>query len=251
MGRTIDTAFEMLFKFSKKCHLESLQKGKLYMRNLQYYIDLEIASGKIGVGDRYDGLMPLVNANVTAIDNETNALIMKAFFPVAQMNFGYTKHPAFCTYMLDYRNYRDARLNGSIMSVDYQVPDNHKNDIRELGNHVLIIKDGTEFIRRIEAGFENEGLRSTRDLVKYYDDKINTLQHMQDVYNNNYRIAFWKRKGFEPQQEYRFFILNREIETDDSLTVDIGNIEDITQIITTEEMLNMRITIDCMVAEKP
>ena len=48
--------FFLLMKFVSRKNLEMLQQGKVYMKNLQYYIDLETATEDEDVGDKFDGL---------------------------------------------------------------------------------------------------------------------------------------------------------------------------------------------------
>lgn len=101
------------------------------------------------------------------------------------------------------------------------------------GDFVLIIKNGDEFLERVKMRFLNSGYSFTRSLVQYYEG--NALEHLREVKKDNKRIEFWKREKYSYQQEYRFLIHDF---VDDNLSVDIGDISDITDLLKTEELLN-------------
>ena len=50
--KTIENGWSMLMKFGSEENLKKLQKGQLYMKNLQYYVDLEKATDDEDVGDK-------------------------------------------------------------------------------------------------------------------------------------------------------------------------------------------------------
>lgn len=69
---------------------------------------------------------------------------------------------------------------------------------------------------------------------------------MKQVQKDNSRIAFWKREKYSYQQEYRFLVHDF---VDDHLSVDIGDISDITDIVKTEELLNTYLEIQFKVKQ--
>jgi hypothetical protein len=105
--------------------------------------------------------------------------------------------------------------------------------IHNFGDSVLIIKNGNEFIKRVKDGLLKSGYGFTRDHVQYYG--FNNIEHLKQVQKDNLRIAFWKRDKYAYQQEYRFLIHDY---VEDNLSVDIGDISDITDLLKTEELLN-------------
>ena len=72
------------------------------------------------------------------------------------------------------------------------------------------------------------------DKVKYYNE--NDLEHKEDIERDKKRIAFWKRDIYTYQQEFRFFEFDCKVE--DFCEIDIGSLNDISQIIETEKLLN-------------
>ena len=65
----------MLMKFGSEENLNKLRKGQLYMKNLQYYVDLEKTTDDEDVGDKYDGQMVLQDVKITIHDYLTTSTI--------------------------------------------------------------------------------------------------------------------------------------------------------------------------------
>lgn len=72
------------------------------------------------------------------------------------------------------------------------------------------------------------------------------MEHLKQVQGDNSRIAFWKREKYSYQQEYRFLIHDF---VDDYLSVEIGDISDITELLKTEELLNTYLKITFKIKE--
>lgn len=136
-------------------------------------------------------------------------------------------------FMFDYRNYVDACLDGDNLTVKYQFTEEQLKKIPHFGEYVLIIKNGDEFFNRVKKGLLDAGYGFTRDYVQYYG--FNNIEHLKQVQNNNARIAFWKREKYSYQQEYRLLVHDL---VDDHLSVDIGDISDISKLLRTEVFLN-------------
>ena len=229
--KKIENGWSMLMKFGSEENLKKLQKGQFYTKNLQYYVDLEKASDDDNVGDRYEGQMVLENVQITMYDYETGAFVAQLDAPTASMDLGYLKCPVFCMFMYDYRNHVSEELNGDILKVRYQFTEKQLSKLPEFGSHVLIIKNGNEFVDRVKKGLLREGYGFTRDFVQYHMG--NSLEHLQEVAQNDMRIAFWKRDKYDFQQEYRILV---HTQVDDSLSVDIGDLSDITDLMKTSDL---------------
>ena len=146
--KTIENGWSMLMKFGAEENLKKLQKGQLYMKNLQYYVDLEKTTDDEDVGDKYDGQMVLQDVKITTYDYETGAYVAQMDAPIASMNLGYLQCPVFCMFMFDYRNHVEEELTGDIAKVRYQFTEEQLSRLPNFGSHVLLIKDGNEFVER-------------------------------------------------------------------------------------------------------
>jgi len=245
--KSIDNDFSMLLKFGSRCNLEKLQKGNIYMKNLQYYIDLENSSDDEDVGDKFDGLARLQDVKISMFTVDSDEFVTAFQTPELTMDLGYKKAPVFCMFMFDHRNHTSERLNGDELTVRYDFSDEQRTKLQRFGDSVLLIKNGDEFVARMKQGFLDAGISFTRDFVNYYDGNI--LQHFQDIHKDNSRIAFWKRNKYSYQQEYRFFAFDLEVE--DNICVNIGDISDISQLESAETILNTYLESTYKVSIKP
>lgn len=229
----VNDKFFWLMKFGSRKNIEMLQQGKIYMKNLQYYINLEHDSDDEDVGDIYDGLLPIHDVNLKIYTVDTKEFITQIKTPVSILNLGYKKAPVFCMFILDSRNNTDVSLFGDELTARYDFSDKQKLKLSVFGDSVLMITDPGEFFSRMSKGLNDAGIGFARDKVKYYER--NTKEHFEDVMNNNSRIGFWKRKKYDYQQEYRY-ILDSSI--DDYIIIDVGNLSDISRIESADKIIN-------------
>lgn len=230
--KTLKDGWSMLLKFGSEKNLRKLQAGQLYMKNLKYYVDLEKMMDDENVGDKYDGQMMLQDVKISMYTVDTHEFIAQFDAPSVSMNLGYLGCPVFCMFMFDYRNHVEEHLEGENLTVKYQFTEEQLKKMPNFGESVLIIKNGDEFVNRVKKGLLDAGYGFTRDHVQYY--AFNNMEHLKQVQGDNSRIAFWKREKYSYQQEYRFLIHDF---VDDYLSVEIGDISDITELLKTEELL--------------
>ena len=148
-------------------------------------------------------------------------------------------------FIFDYRNHTSEEQQGDILKVQYKFTQEQLEKMPDFGEYALIIKNGDEFVERVKKGMLNQGIGFSRDFVQYYSS--NNLEHLKQVQEDNSRIAFWKRQKYAYQQEYRWLA---HTEVDDFLSIDIGDISDITELIKTTDLLNLYIQIDFKIKEK-
>lgn len=231
--KTVENAWSILFKFGSEENLRKLQAGQFYMKNLQYFVDLEKATSDEDVGDMYDGQMMLQDVKISMFTTDTHEFIGQFSAPSASFNLGYLKCPVFCMFMMDYRNHVSEKLDGDILTVRYQFTEEQINKMSNFGDSVLVIKNADEFFNRVKKALLLQDIGYSRDLVSYYG--FNNVEHMKQIQKDNLRIAFWKRQKYEYQQEYR---LVAHTEVDDFLSIEIGDISDISEIVKSEQLLN-------------
>lgn len=236
--KTVKDGWSILMKFGSENNLQKLQAGQLYMKNLKYYVNLEKEKDDEAVGDKYDGQMVLQDVKISMFTVDTHEFVARFDAPAVSMNLGYLDCPVFCMFMFDFRNHVDEHLSGDNLTVKYQFTEEQLAKMPTFGDSVLIIKNGDEFINRVKKGLLDAGYGFTRDHVQYYG--FNNLEHLKQVQKDNSRIAFWKRDKYSYQQEYRLLVHDF---IDDCLSVDIGDISDISELLRTEELLNTYVEI--------
>lgn len=232
----------MLIRFGSKDRLESLQKGCLYMKNLQYFINLEKnnpASGG-GQGDKFEGQSVMYNPTVEIRDYHTKTLVYRGPVEVSAISFGYEKYPVFCMFVLDSRNLVDKKFENGRLIRSYQFTKEQVDRIaNEFGEYALMISNADEFISRIKSGLRISDVgQYTRGRVRYY--RPNDFDYSKDICDNHLNAAYWKRESFAFQQEFRILIHK---EVSDHLQVDIGDISDISQLLKAKDLLNSQINI--------
>lgn len=232
--------FLMLIKFGSEENLKHLRCGKVYMKNLKFYNDLEEKGGS-GKPDRYDGKWRMNNARIQITDPQTNRLIATGMAPSITMSYGYEKCPIFCLFGYDYRNCDSFSVDKEHNSCRIQTSFSNEQKCKlkkGLGEYALVVLDTNSFFKRIDAAFKAEGIEYLLKSVRY--NTGNSKERVESIIQDSRNIAFNKDvDNFEYQQEIRFFITNRPVE--DHLIVSARSLEDITQIISTDDLLRSRI----------
>lgn len=238
--------WSMFMKFGSKDNLEQLFKGKLYMKNLRYYVNLEKEKEDNDIGDKYDGQWVMQDVTMDAFDQHTDEFLYELKAPLVSMDLGFLDYPVFCMFMLDHRNCVDENRSGDIAEVTYQFTKDQVSRLPNLGDYVLIIENEKEFIERATTAIQKAGYGYTRDVVNYHQG--NVYRHVQEIENDNERIAFWKRQSYAYQQEYRIMGLGDPV--DDHLCVDIGSLENIAILKKTEDVLKTKFRIRFQVRDE-
>lgn len=221
------------FKFTK--HTDSLLEGNLYMNNLKCYIDMEKESGVKGVGDLLEASQVLADVDFKLYDNETGNLFLSG--ANGNINFrvdGLEKTPVYCLFALTSENLKivEEKKDFYITEMDFS-DDEIDKMISEFGESVVMINPNL-FIERVVKAFDEKGYGYRLDKVKYDDYSVNSSKRIESYRKNNNEIFFWKDKFFENQKEYRLVITS--LETDEPITVNIGDISDFTDVCNAREI---------------
>lgn len=234
--------FTILIKFGRKDRLESLQKGFLYMKPLQYYIDLEEQQGLVGQGDRNEARLVMNQADLRLFDYE-NGTFIGSLSGKATIGLGYEKCPAFCLFSLDKRNIIENNISadGKLGTIKTRFKPEQANLMQKnFGDFALIITDTTQFqIQLRNAALENGSILHLGKVL-YSDNSVVWLENLKEL-QTPFKIAYHKDKSFAYQQEYRALIENLTVE--DSYTLDIGSINTISEIFETKKLLDMELVL--------
>lgn len=227
--------FTILLKFGTEKNLKSLQSGIMYMKNLAYYVNQEKKDSDDVIGDQYDGVMLMQDMKINIRNLETHDVTMSFDAPKVTMDFGYMKCPVFCLFRYDERN----RLNETTEDGEELLGFSQEQVkyMSEFGDSVLVIKNPNEFIRRVTLAMKKNNLTFAKGNVQYFEG--NSLECFQDIKEESSHVAFWKRKKYAYQQEYRLLV-GKQVE--DHYILNIGDISDISQIMKSELMLNTVMT---------
>ena len=207
-----------LFKFQSLERIQSLQKGKLYAKTLGYYRQLEHDTGDTEIGDSYEGKIHVNEAYITTEDGVTIALNDEL------INTKYSDDYVFCMFGI----YPSMK--------DFTFTDMQKEKMLSFGEYALLIKDSDEFIRRVQNA-ANGKYDVIFDAVNYYPPKIDGGDMLLSLIQNLWKVAFWKRDMYKYQQEARFLFVSKEHD-EDHIELDIGDISDISIIVSSKQVLS-------------
>ncbi|MCS6937178.1 MAG: hypothetical protein NZ610_01215 [Candidatus Bipolaricaulota bacterium] len=221
-----------LIKFQDKLeYLEDLQRGKLYMNTLRFF--MELAEKDNFRGDRYEGLVAWYQPDrvtIKIIDQEIDGKSLAA--PVAlQMNCVLNLN-AFCMYTLSFNANQKIRAD-QLQEFEDSLRI-HKANFGHAKN-MLITTNTKEFLERVRKALQEAQKRGriykySMGLVNYFDDT---------TFHGNFDERLWgfiKRRYFAPQKEYRI-IVDAGSKDKEPFELQIGDCRDIT-IITTPEDFN-------------
>lgn len=209
-----------LLKFCKeRAHAEDFIAGRLYLRKLRYFQELE--EGDDGRGDRLEGLSHIWQPNSGMVMQFNDIRI-----PATEM-----AAPAFLTSDATLDNHvlcLYAASSGPFESLSAENLEAFREYMRipEIcssmgGEHTVLVHNFAEFQNRVLAAAKRDGFKVTGGPVSYYDDGI---------YSGATNPGFWKSRRFDWQRERRYMVDARGRLNDPGFW-NIGNIADIATIV--------------------
>ena len=217
-----------LLKFGELIHLKELMKnGTIYASSISEIRKKE-SNNKIENyrNDPFEGSLRYISSGpakatfTTLKDSDGNPL------SVPLINFNYFEKPELlfgniCSF---YGITADSFNNGELIPVDERM--------KTFGSHFMLITNFDEFIKRVDKAIENTTKSNWQyGFVKYLDIKD---------YNNNTNL-FKKRSLFSFQNEFR---LHFEINNTSAIKINIGSIEDISIIISSDVLHFLKMNFD-------
>lgn len=212
-----------LIKFQDKDKIAEIQNGKIYMKTLKWYREHENASGNTIVGDEFEALWPVQEADIIFPElNEIVRLKNDALKTTFSDDF------VFCMFSM--------YANKSF----FEYSEEQKNELTSFGDTALLITDRNEFIKRMYAAAKRENIKMYSGFVNYYSAEHNNCDMICSLMEGMQNVAFWKRKKYCLQQEFRF-LLHSVNTNEDHYVLDIGNIRDISIALKSNSVLNAKI----------
>jgi len=207
----------VLLKFSdNEKHLESLQKGELFLNTLKLFNNLPK-----GMGDSYEGKCIInVDFKKPKLKKGTKTILELSNTEDAE------KHMLCACFI----TFGDLKNNKIVFTPE------QKTEIRKsFGKHVLIIFYPS-FVDNINNCFEAQNISPIAGKVKYDDYSVNNPQRIKEYIEDSPEKYLWKDKYFENQKEFRLVILNRT--SQEALPLEINDMSNYTMLVTTEEMFS-------------
>lgn len=217
----------MFLKFSKnKEYLEYLKKGSFYMKSGKFYIEQEKIHENRGIGDAFELHNIQHNVELTFIfGQEKHTTTAIKFSNTSQ---GYYKKPMFCLTVLEDEDIiKDEKTGTFRFNLDNFEIEKMK---KEFGNYVLILNG--DYIDRLINKCKKENIGLAYGKIKYVNGEKNCKERSDAFFNKSSEFFFYKNKEFSHQKEFRFVVVDEEIEIDGSheISVDIVNEGEIMEV---------------------
>jgi hypothetical protein len=190
------------------------ENGTIYMNTIQHFRKVEDEELR---GDKYEGASKIINS-----------LPGKFKIPNIEREFNYQKLHILEAYEEVLGNIYSLYCissNGFPNPLDFELDQKNKR----FGTHCVLIKDNQYFLDSIEIELKRQGLKFRHGFVNYYnkEGKSGKLN------------LFEKPNEFEYQKEFRFYVEHNKIE---SLSIQIGSLQNCAELITIEEVLSIFLT---------
>jgi hypothetical protein len=176
-------------KFGHKDKLESLQAGKLYMKNFNYFIKLEEESGIRGQGDRDETKLSMKIESFTLRNIDTDEVFLSGSAERTKLfNKEDGTKPVFC---MAYFTLPDLEIvNQTEDYVDYVVKFSEEMKVT-FGGSVLLISAG-DFISRVETVLHSKGIEFAHGKAKYVDFATTYIDRFSSHFNQDVSRFYWK-----------------------------------------------------------
>lgn len=213
-----------LIKIKSKEIIEKTINGSFYMNSLAYYRKLYEDKNDEVVGDPYEGMLFIHEADMYIPEKNVYEQIRDSAIKTVYVN-----NYVYCLFGLN------PNIHKSFCFTEEQ-----KEHLTEFDDTAMIITDPYEYFNRIKKAAVANNYDIHGDFVIYYDEKIDDCNRFLSATGQSGKeIVFYKRNRYSYQNEYRFTINNKS--GVDHIELDIGNISDITRVISTKELLSSRI----------
>ena len=228
MSRIIGTSVDLpIVKFQNKEIIEKIQSGKMYLKNLEWFREKERQTGDMTIGDLLEGMLHISEGYIQIYDSDGKVIECVPLTDSA-ITTSFSNAFVFCATNI----FPDE--SGHVFA------DNQKPVFKEFGDTALVIENKGEFIKRIYKAAKELGYEVFYSVVNYYNKDEDNANMLISLLHGMHNIAFWKRDTYKVQQEFRI-VLWRKDANKDYIEFDIGDISDISKVISIEEALSIQI----------
>lgn len=228
MSRIIGTSVDLpIVKFQNKEIIEKIQSGKMYLKNLEWFREKERQTGDMTIGDLLEGMLHISEGYIQIYDSDGKVIECVPLTDSA-ITTSFSNAFVFCATNI----FPDE--NGNVFA------DNQKPVFKEFGDTALVIENKGEFIKRIYKAAKGLGYEVFCGVVNYYNKDEDNANMLLSLLHGMHNIAFWKPDTYKVQQEFRI-VLWKKGANKDYIEFDIGDISDISKVISIEEALRIQI----------
>ena len=210
-----------LIKIKSRALIERLRAGSFWMNSLKVYREMYENSKDEVIGDPHEGKFFVHDAIIQISGLGINEAVKDYPFPTANEN-----DFVFCMFGVNPKKHHS-----------FAFTEEQKQKLIGFDDTTLLITDVYEFCRRVTNSAIARGYEITSGFVNYYDETVDDVERLLSLVTNGMQnIVFHKRERYSYQQEFRFTIQNTT--GDRHLELDIGDISDISEILTTKDIFS-------------
>lgn len=190
--------FLPIVRISEITHLDELQNGTLFMRNLQYYQQLE--QDDLARSDPFDGAIPTPGMTPKVLEKSPEK---------SEVNLKTSRITTLNTYASCFFAIKPHQIDSSGC---IKIPPDIANELRKFNCEYAIIIDLSRFAKRLQKIKETEQPSLNFRYVTYlseldYDIELNNLLHYGST---SKPLEFLKQNRFANQQEFRISCKNND-----------------------------------------
>ena len=210
--------------FDEKLYADKFRSGVLFCRRVSDFRNMLGGRGDpnegIYIPDRKNLIFDLVSKNMISGQKQKDKF--------EGTDFEYIKIQL---HALDYINmFCMYAISDDESKIDSMGEHKLSQEMNNLGNYTVAIKDNNEFVNRIKSAAKNNNYQLAKGPITYYEQKTGMPAHEIGM-----KTLFYKEDKFEYQQEYRFAFDSKTQESN-PICLNIGNIHDITMLIKTSDV---------------
>lgn len=209
-----------LMKIQTDDIIDKIMRGYIRFNSLKFYRELYNKYGDKTIGDPNEGKFFIHDGIFKNLETGEIEYIKDCYFPTANEN-----DFVFCLFGINPQKY-----------TSFIFSEEQKQKLLNFHDKTLLITDVKEFMKRMYNAANKQGLKLTNGFVNYYDTTIDDVNYLLNLVTiGTESIVYYKTNDYAYQQEFRFAIPN----TTGTAFIDlqIGDISDITQKFTTEQVL--------------
>ncbi|MBN6885362.1 hypothetical protein ACUXCC_000499 [Cytobacillus horneckiae] len=226
----------MYVKFLKKEYLDDLLNGTIYMKNFNYFIELEKKTKEKGQGDKLEVSHVVRSTRVKLIDPKTGMVIATSSSgEMVERYRGTEKMPLFCLTHFQSSDFVITKVENEIITAKIDISLEDQILFEEtFGDTAVILTN--EFTDRMIESSNKLDLGIAIGDVRYQDYKYYSATRKQEFDELSVNILFWKDNFFKQQREVRFILTKKSV--DEYYKLNIGDIRDKSKVTSTKELLS-------------
>ena len=219
--------------YREKEYADRFLQGEMFAQRLSWFRELK---GEDGRSDEYEGAAFVrkddLILNFESQDPSTGEVSKFPTMtsddlagPVIMQHRAFDNVNLFCMYAFHSGGFQETEGNNIAAYKEHLRID---EKCLKLGAYAVGIKDGPEFLKRVDNAVKQRSFRHRHKLVQYYDPNVGV-----SIDPFSLDVAFTKREDLSYLREYRFAIYTG-IAGPDPITLDIGPIHDIAFLMNTK-----------------